>query len=270
MTIQEITWEIQYIDVFINATELMMENDLQRTLDTNIVSCLKIHQSPELTFDSTPQKIYLNAMMLVFDVMDKTRGGSGGVFVNVLSSLCLDNVELKKCKYNDQQYLINKQVLMSLTEAFSQEEFFEQTGVSVLTLMPVISKCLVERNSEWITLIGLEKLVKDIDSVSETSFFEDEEDNFCAKNIFELEIHNFHQDNTNVKDIYSDKDYYYQDYDLEFEERSRSSDTNIQRVFNKLCYHMVRGIEKGHNGSKTVVGLEGIKDIDREEVLSRL
>lgn len=214
-------------------------------------------------------------MMLAHDVMDKTKGGRGGAVVNVLSNLCLENIELKKCKFNDQQYLINKQMLMSLTEAFSQEDIFEQTGVSILTLMPVISKGLVDRNSQWIKEIGLEKLVKDIDNVNnhqktKTDYLDEEEDDFCEENIFDQEIHNFHQDNTNVSDLYSDKDYYYQDYDLELEERSRSSNDNIGRVFHKLCYHMVRGIEKGHNGSKTVVGLEGIKNIDKHEVLSRL
>ncbi|KAL5292397.1 hypothetical protein ACFFRR_011294 [Megaselia abdita] len=259
MTVQEITLKMHHIDVFINATELMVENDLKRAMDINM-------------------KIYLNTMMLALDVMDRTKGGRGGVIVNVLSNLCLENMELKICNYNDQQYLINKQMLMSLTEAFSQEEFFQQTGVAVMTVMPVISKGLVERNSEWIKNIGLEKLVKDIDNVNNFDAFksvnfdleEDEEDDFCEKNIFDYEIHNFHQDNTKASEIYSDEDYYYQDYDLELEERMRDSNSNVRRVFNKLCYNMVRGIEKGHNGSKTVVGLEGIKDFDKQDVLSRL
>lgn len=213
-------------------------------------------------------------MILALDVMDKNKGGRGGVIVNVLSNLCLENIELKKCNMNDQQYLINKQMLMSLTEAFAEDEFYEETGVSVMTLMPVISEGLVERNAEWINRIGLEKLVKDIDNVHNFNAYKstnDEEDDFCEKNIFDYEIHNFHQDNTNVRELYSDKDYYYQEYDIELEDRLRGGNrSNIRKVFNKLCYNMVRGIEKGHNGSKTVVGLEGIKDIDRHEILSRL
>lgn len=214
-------------------------------------------------------------MLAIHDIMDRRKGGEGGVIVNVLSNLCLENMELKTCLVNDQQFLVNKQMLISLTEVFAQNESFEETGVSISTMTPVISKDLVERNYEWIKQIGLETLVNDIDNANrfrtnnsmETSHLQDQ----SVANIFDLEIRNFHHDNTDVEDLYCDEEYYYQDYDLELRKRSRSSNNNnVRRVFNKLCFNMVRGIEKGYNGSKTVVGLEGIKTIDKQESLCRL
>lgn len=40
MALKDVTLKMKYIDVFINATELMVNNDLQRTMDINMVSVL--------------------------------------------------------------------------------------------------------------------------------------------------------------------------------------------------------------------------------------
>lgn len=209
--------------------------------------------------------------MVAVDVMDRTKSGRGGKIVNVLPNLGLENIQS-----NDHQYLINKQMLLSLSEVFSEKEFFMRTGVAVITVMPVINKELVDRNQKWIQEVGLDKLVNDIDNVNNfnkykaSSMFDDEDDFSNEKTIFDFEIHNFHQDNTKASDMYKDEDCYYQDYDPELENRLRDSPDSILKVFNKLCFNIVRGVEKGESGSKIVVGLEGLKNIDGREFLSRL
>merc|ERR1712167_546593 len=101
--------------------------------------------------------------MLVRNVMDRNKGGRGGVIVNCLSNLGLQTLGMGSVDFENnyyvQQYLINKQTLLSLTKCFSDEIFFQQTGVAVMSVMPVINQKMIVRNMDWIKKIGLQNLV---------------------------------------------------------------------------------------------------------------
>uniref|UniRef100_T1H3M7 Uncharacterized protein n=1 Tax=Megaselia scalaris TaxID=36166 RepID=T1H3M7_MEGSC len=112
--LQKVVSRIQYIDVFINGLEVIVEKDLQRTMNVNM-------------------QVYLTFVMLVRDIMDRTKGGHGGVIVNLLSNMGMQVFGVKNYNvdvvHNVQQYLINKQMLLSLSKTVSQEWFYQQTGV---------------------------------------------------------------------------------------------------------------------------------------------
>ncbi|KAL5292399.1 Adhr family protein [Megaselia abdita] len=247
------------IDIFINALELSIEKDLQRTINTNT-------------------KIYLNSMLAARNVMDRNKGGRGGKIVNVLS-----NMNLKKygCD-NDQQFLINKQTLLSLTEAFAQEEFFQQTGVAVLCVTPVMDKNLIRRNYDWIKKVGLEKLANDMT----TTTYNNWGGNTNWTNTFNDDVFN---------DFDQDQEFYYhqtsQNYQDDFEQLSHDFHDNqgiinyfhgqdgfeqghlhgnIHQMLNVICDNIIRGIQRGQNGTKIVAGLKGVKNIEKHGLLSRL
>jgi len=270
-TVQDITLKINKIDCFINAMEVCMENDLQRTMDLNT-------------------KIYLNAMLAARNVMDRNKGGRGGKIVNVLTNMNLKNLQRgydNDC--NEQQLLINKQMLLSLTEAFGQDEYFQQTGVAVMCVLPVMDKNMVRRNYEWIRKIGLEKLVND------TTTFNQWNNNQWTRNLTDTDLNDWNNDsnrsqwnrNNSIQDDcdqgrnFGDYDrdcYNYYNNEGNLDDLCDNQDNlrlglgnnNINMMLNILCENMVRGIERGQNGNKIVAGLKGIKNIEKRGYLSRL
>lgn len=77
------------------------------------------------------------------------------MIINLLSILGLQS------DLNLQQYLINKQMLLSLTEALAQDIRYQQSGVQILALMPNINQRNLLRNKDWISAIGLQNLLLD-------------------------------------------------------------------------------------------------------------
>jgi len=279
--IQNIVMKMQYIDVFINALECLVEKDLQRTMDINM-------------------NLYLNMMMLVRNVMDRNKGGRGGVIVNCLSNLGLQTLGMGSIDFENnhyvQQFLINKQVLLSLTKCFSDEIFFQQTGVSVMCVMPVINQKMIVRNMDWIKKIGLQNLVVDMNLVrgqntllgqttlygnqdsydSDTKFFHEQE----LVNTNQWDRVNYDQDFNTVgnQDLFTlgNQDRYTvgtQDYlnnELVYGQRLGGVSGNIRKFMDLLSFNILRVIERGQNGMTTVVGLGGVKNIQQIGNLSRL
>lgn len=285
--VQNIVMKMQYIDLFINALEMTVEKDLQRTMDINM-------------------KLYLNMMMLVRNVMDRNKGGRGGMIVNVLSNLGLQTLKNDFGTGSDvQQYLINKQMLMSLTKAFSDEIFFQQTGVLVMSVMPVINQKMVVKNMDWIKKIGLQNLVVDMNLVrgqntkygnqdtfdfnmfDNTGMFDNNtmlNDKFFDNQLTGFDRMNYNddllavggqdlfniggQDLLNIGGQYQDLDLF--NNDLVQGQRLGGLYGNIRQMVDLLSFNIIRVIERGQNGTMFVVGLGGVKNIQQIGNLSRL
>lgn len=78
------------------------------------------------------------------------------MIINLLSILGLQN------GLNLQQYLINKQMLLSLTEALAQDIRYQQSGVQIMALMPNINQKNLLREMDSIREIGLQNLLLDL------------------------------------------------------------------------------------------------------------
>lgn len=276
--IQNILLKLQTIDVFINAMETCVDKDLQRTLDINA-------------------KHYLNFLQLVRNVMDKNKGGRGGIIVNVLSNLGLQTLENNDVENNFQvqQYLINKQMLMSVTKAFSGDTFFQQTGVSVITIMPVVNQKVITKNVDWIKKIGLQNLLVDINMVRGQNnqgqgnylgqdtvqglntgnqdfnlgcFDNDNTNQFGNNNVLD-----FNQDIQNVGNTLGNHNVYNQgncNNLLGCGQNFGGVTGNLRKLLDVLSMNIVRVIERGQNGVHTVVGLGGVKDIQQTGNFSHL
>lgn len=281
--IQRILSKVEYIDCWINGMEIMIEHDLEHTMYLN-------------------SQIYMTTMMLVRDFMDRTKGGRGGVIVNLLSNLgvqAYNNHEIN-VGYYAQQYLINKQMLLSLSKTFSQEFFYQQTGVKVMCVMPVINQSFVTRNYEWIKKIGLQNLVVDMKYAGEQHPFE------YSKYGLTGSAYPYHKYDSDKPEYYgnygkylkyrgtgfydydsdnSECDYFYnyncgegyknfKDYDDQCEYYGRYSQGqysgNIYKYLEVLGHNLIHVIETGKNGTTYVVGFDGTKNIQEHGYLSRL
>ncbi|KAL5293038.1 hypothetical protein ACFFRR_011665 [Megaselia abdita] len=286
--IQTIVMKMQYIDVFINALEMVVEKDLQRTMDINM-------------------KLYLNMMLLVRNVMDRNKGGRGGLIVNLLSNLGLQTLGLNKLDigFDVQQYLINKQMLLSLTKSFSDEIFFQQTGVMVMSVMPVINQKLVLMNIDWIKKIGLQNLVVGLNLVRGQKSLIGNSD-LLGLDLLDQDLLKTNQlidqDLLNVRGLLSD-DLVYGEHlgginvgaqgllsddlvygerlgginsqvlltdDLVYGQRLGGVTGNIRKLMDLLSLNIIRVIERAQNGLILVVGLGGVKNIQQIGNLSRL
>lgn len=260
--IQTIVMKMQYIDVFINALEMFVEKDLQRTFDINT-------------------KLYLNFMQLVRNVMDRNKGGRGGLIVNVFSNLGLQF--LGKYEYENnyifQQYLLNKQMLLSLTKAFSDEFYFQKSGVAIMSVMPVINQKLITKNLDWIKQMGLQNLLVDMNLGRDQDYYL-KQDNFYGKQDFDFDFYG----NTNMfknQEMYNQYYNYDQDFttldnkdylnkELVYGQQLGGYTENFRKLFDMLSFNILRVIERGQNGIYTIVGLGGIKNIQQTGNYSRL
>lgn len=270
--IQNIIEKIQCIDVLFNALELVVERDLQRTLDINC-------------------NLYLNITTFARNVMDRNKGGRGGVIVNVLNNLGLQTVN---SEVDAQQYLINKQMLLSLIKTLSDETFFHQTGVAVISVLPVINQRALFKNMDWIKKIGLQNLVINLNSVHGQNIHREHNDliglDFLGDSKWlneqefdcDTEYQRRHGNDLVYGQRWGDSNWLNEqefDRDIRREhQRHHSNDLiygqrfggNIRRSLDLLSLNILRVVEQCQNGQITVVALEGVKNIQQIDHLSRL
>lgn len=273
--IQKVVSRIQYIDVFINGLEVIVEKDLQRTMNVNM-------------------QVYLTFVMLVRDIMDRTKGGHGGVIVNLLSNMGMQVFGVKNYNvdvvHNVQQYLINKQMLLSFSKTVSQEWFYQQTGVKVVCVFPVINQNMIVRNINWIKKIGLQNLVVDMNIVGGRSnvvntiggvFDVNNVDVGVVDDCVDVDVFGFNTVDTDVYDVenvYKNRnsvDHYHHVYNDDYYNVHNKGHvvgdySNVVRVFDVLGVNVVRVIESSQNGSLYVVGVQGVKAVEHQGVVSRL
>ncbi|KAL5293040.1 hypothetical protein ACFFRR_011667 [Megaselia abdita] len=283
----KINLKMQHIDLFINGLEILMDKDLQRSMNLNM-------------------NLYLNMMLIMRDIMDKKKGGRGGMIINLLSILGLQN------GLNLQQYLINKQMLLSLTEALAQDIRYLQSGVQIMALMPNINQKNMLRNMDWIKGIGLQNLILDWnrgrDELLRNDIGEDLllglRDDILGDNILlgqDLHRDDLRRDQRRRQRILIDDDLHrdrlqriqnrglllnddwhgdqvlgmdrlmLQD-DLLIDQGQRLEGLSLdgRRMLDLLARNMINAIEKGRNGMLLLVGLQSLKNLQNDMQLSRL
>uniref|UniRef100_T1GC96 Uncharacterized protein n=1 Tax=Megaselia scalaris TaxID=36166 RepID=T1GC96_MEGSC len=133
--------------------EILMDRNLEKSMSMNM-------------------DLYLNIMLMMREMMDKRKEGRGGMIINLLANLGLQD------DLNLQQYLINKQMLLSLTESMAKDRRNEERGIRIMALMPNINKRNLLRNMDWMRGIGLQEFMLDLswDRRSDDLWLNDRED----------------------------------------------------------------------------------------------
>lgn len=233
-TLLNVLTKMQNIDVLFNSLELIVEKDLQRTLDINL-------------------NLYMNMTMLARNIMDRNKGGRGGLIINVLNNLGLQTINTG---YDAQLFLITKQLLLSLNKALSDDFFFQQTGVAVVSVLPVFNQRVLFKNMDKIKEIGLQNLVIDLNSL--------------RKQNTRLDLHEHHQnlkdlDITQLTDIDQDLTLGYRLGGKQWKNLNQDIQQlgDIRKVLDLLGLNILRYTELLQNGQILVVGLDGIKNLQQ-------
>jgi len=250
-TLHNVLTKLQNIDVLFNSLELIVEKDLQRTIDINL-------------------NLYMNLTILARNVMDRSKGGRGGLIINVLNNLGLQTINNA---IDVQQFLITKQLLLSLNKTLSDDFFFQHTGVAVFSVLPVFNQKALFKHMEKIKEIGLQQLVVDINSLHQQDNRHDHHDhhehNKDLKYLNRRQLTDLDQDLTLGHRLGDDKHLnLYNSNDIKqwigFNQDIQQRG-DIRKVLDLLTLNIIRSTERHQNGQIYVVGLDGIKNIQQTE-----
>ncbi|XP_055909938.1 fat body protein 2-like [Eupeodes corollae] len=133
---KEIAQQIKNIDLLINAAGVLMDRDVETTIDVNLTGLI-------------------NTSLLALPLMDKTQMGRGGLILNISSVYGLEpNAALAV-------YSAAKHGVIGFTRSLSDETIQRRTGVSMIAALPGLTQSELMMNLRDRTTLDATKELAD-------------------------------------------------------------------------------------------------------------
>ncbi|KAL5292256.1 hypothetical protein ACFFRR_011194 [Megaselia abdita] len=113
--LKEVVKAMKYIDVLVNGAGIVMERNVEKTIAVNLVGLI-------------------NTTLKALDYMDKSKGGRGGVVVNIASVLGLEPA------HGIATYTASKHGVIGFTKSLAHDVYFQKTGVIHIAVCPGITR----------------------------------------------------------------------------------------------------------------------------------
>ncbi|KAL5276335.1 hypothetical protein ACFFRR_001901 [Megaselia abdita] len=110
-TLDKVIYTIRNIDVFVNGAGVLWEDKVEEMIAINLTGLI-------------------NTTKAVRNIMDKSKGGKGGIILNIASLAGLASFPCLE------SYCATKHAVVGFTKSLSNQSVFEKTGISMITLCP--------------------------------------------------------------------------------------------------------------------------------------